>query len=817
VPDLSPRPLLRPWRSSAFRIQALALLVCTLAIAAVVLMRGELDHRFANRTAEAIGGDLVLEGSEPATRAQREQVAALPHSRISAFSTVLVHGDTFVLTSVKAVDDAYPLYGELTVAEQRFATPGTVDQGPPPGEVWLAGPALDRLEQNVGDTVTVGERQLRIGKVLVREPDQGAGFYSMNPRVLMNLEDVDSTGVLAPGTRVEYELRIAAPGEQMAGVLDRLEPTLAPHQEIDTREDAAMRSMGPMRQLSLWGQLSVMMVVLLCGGAVYLAAGVRSAEQARRCAVMKTFGAGRRLILGQILGRELAALLPSILVGLALAGGGFLLLQQWLGDALTWRPSVLTWLLLALAPVVIWAGFALPRLWRLADLPARLILADRLEAPAARTGRNLLGALLAPVLVAMMLSGSLVALGQLLLLMVAVAVGLPLLLWGPLRLADKGGARLPLAPRLALRRLARRPMTTLPMLAAMVLALAVMSLASQVGQQLLGQWRASLPEKAPNYFVLNLFDQDMDAFRSWLDTHDAEVPGFYPVVRARLTEVNGQPVREAVTKEDEDDQGQRALNRDLSLTQADTLPESNRVTDGRWVADAPGEVSVESELAASLGLKVGDELGFTAPSGSVAATVVGLREVEWESFEPNFYFMFSPGTLESLNRYWLTSFYLPEGQGADLPDLIRQFPQITLLDVNALLDQAQDLIARASRAALALAVLLLASSVLVMAAAWLAGSQQRRRDEALLRVLGARSALLRRVAVLEQALLLGGAALFAHLLHLVALWPLGTKLFDGDMPLSWWILLPWVLILPMLATQWLKPRRHSAPLARLMS
>ena len=137
------------------------------------------------------------------------------------------------------------------------------------------------------------------------------------------------------------------------------------------------------------------------------------------------------------------------------------------------------------------------------------------------------------------------------------------------------------------------------------------------------------------------------------------------------------------------------------------------MTDGRWVADAPGEVSVESELAASLGLKVGDELGFTAPSGSVAATVVGLREVEWESFEPNFYFMFSPGTLESLNRYWLTSFYLPEGQGADLPDLIRQFPQITLLDVNALLDQAQDLIARASRAALALAVLLLASSCLL--------------------------------------------------------------------------------------------------------
>lgn len=814
MPD--PRLLLRPWRSGAFRIQALALLVASLAIAAVVLLRGELEHRFANRTAEAIGGDLILEGSQPASEQQIALLGDRPRSAISRFTTVLVRDDTFVLVSVKAVDDGYPLFGQLRVSDRRFGDPSTVDRGPPAGEVWLAGTALDRLDQNLGEFITVGDRALLVSKVLVREPDQGAGFYSMNPRLMMNLADVGSTGILGPGTRVRHELRIAAPGDQLAELQDALRPTLAVNQEIDTREDAGLRSMGPLRQLTLWGQLAVMMVVLLCGGAVYLAAGVRGAEQAGRCAVMKTFGASRRRILGQVLGRELLALLPSLLLGLGLAALAFTLLRRWLGEALAWQPPWHTWLLLGLAPVVIWAGFALPRLWRLAHLPARDILGDRPQAPSARAGLNLIGALAAPVLVAMMLSGSLTDLGQLLALMVAVAVGLPLLLWGPLRLADRAGQRWPLPARLALRRLSRRPLTTLPMLAAMVLALSIMSLATQVGQQLLADWRDRLPENAPNYFVLNLFDQDLDAFRDWLDRHDARVPGYYPVVRGRLTRINDEPVREAVTKEeDDDDQGQRALNRDLSLTEAETLPDSNLTLEGRWIGEAAGEVSVESELAESLGLAVGDTLTFTGQAGDLEATVVGLREVDWESFEPNFYFMFSPGTLDGQSRYWLTSFYLPENRTGELPDLIRQFPQITLLDVNALLDQAQGLIDQASRAALALAVLLLAASILVLAAAWLAGGQQRRRDEALLRVLGARNRLLRRVAVLEQLLLLGGAALFAHLLHLLALIPLGIKLFDGDLPLSAWILLPWGVVLPLLVLEALRPRSQDRPLARL--
>lgn len=807
------RTLLRPWRSPAFRIQALALLVAALAIAAVVLVRGELDHRFARHTAEALGGDLVLQGSQPASDAQQRLVVGHPHSATDRFTTVLVHGDTFVLTSVGAVDDAYPLYGAVTVADRRFGTPHQVAHGPAPGRVWVEGSALDRLELRVGEFVTVGDKPFLIGKVLVREPDQGAGFFSMNPRLLMNLADVPATGILGPGTRVHYELRIAAPGAALAPLAQALKPTLADDQKLDSRDQAGLRSLGPLRQLTLWGQLAVMMVVLLCGGAVYLAAGVRAAEQAARCAVMKTFGATRAMLLRRLLGRELIALLPPLVLGLALAVAAFIGLRVWLGDDSGWVPAWPVWLLLALAPPVIWAGFALPRLWRLASLPARDILADRPAPPTARTGVNLLGALLAPVLVALMLSGSLEALGRLLILMVAVAVGLPLLLWAPLRLADRAGGRLPLPARLAVRRLARRPLTTLPMLAALVLALAVMSLATQVGRDLLAQWRAELPAKAPNYFVLNLFDRDLPGFRDWLSDHGVSPPHLYPVVRGRLTAINGRPAKQAASANGDGDD--RALNRDLSLTESGTLPASNSVSAGRWLGQSPGEVSVADKLAADLGIKVGDRLTFTAQSGSVSATVVGLRKIDWESFQPNFFFMFSPGTLKDLNRYWLTSFYLPPGKAAELPDLIRAFPQITLLDVNALLDQAQTLVARAARAATVLGALLLAAGLLVMAAAWLAGREQRRRDDALLRVLGARNRLLKRVALLETGVLLGGAALFAHLVHLAALWPIGNTLFDGRVPVSGWILLPWAVVIPALLAQGLMPRRVDRPLARL--
>ncbi|BAP14300.1 MAG: ABC transporter permease [Alcanivorax borkumensis] len=776
--------MFKPWRSPAFRVQAIALLVAAFAMTAMLILRDSVDQRFNQRTAVALGADWILEGTRFPEPSQQQAVADLRHAQAVSFSSVLINNDQFLLASIRALSEDFPLYGELSVSDSRFSEPYPIGHGPKSGTVWLAGQALDRLGLKTGEFITLGERSFLITKVLVQEPDQQAGFYSMNPRALIHLADLESTAVLGPGSRYRHHLLVAADDAQRTVLDKQLSDTLRSDQSIETVGTTELRSQGPVEQMFLWSQLAVMLVVLLCAAAIYLTASHRARQQQTLCAVMKTVGARQQQIVRRLLGGDVLALLLPILAGVGLAVLVGWQLAALLGaDGLFVTPVV--WGLVG--PVLLWLGFAAPTLWVSLSLPATALLSGR-EAPARLGRRVLLIAILTPIPLAAIMTGSLAALWPLLLLTLAVSLGLPIILWPLVMLMDRFSARLGLAGRLALRRLSRRKAATLPLLAALIISLSVLSLSVQTGRELLGDWRATLPEQAPNYFVINLFDQDIDDFKNWLTDHNSEAQPLYPVVRARLTEINDQPVRDAVTKEQ--DRAERALNRDLSLTQAARLPESNKLTDGRW-ATGQDEVTVETKLAESLGLELGDSLTFTGPGPAINATVVGLREVDWESFAPNFYFIFSPDTLKAQSRTWITSFFLPQVQQAELGGLVQKFPQISLLDVNAILATLQDIIGQASRAAFVVGVLLLLAALLVLMAALLAMTDTLRRDNHLLVVIGGRRALLRKTAALQAFYLFGGAALLANLIHLAALIPLGMRLFDSQLPLSPWLLLPW--------------------------
>ncbi|WP_288367526.1 FtsX-like permease family protein [uncultured Alcanivorax sp.] len=776
--------MFKPWRSPAFRVQAIALLVAAFAMTAMLILRDSVDQRFNQRTAVALGADWILEGTRFPEPSQQQAVADLRHAQAVSFSSVLINNDQFLLASIRALSEDFPLYGELSVSDSRFSEPYPIGHGPKSGTVWLAGQALDRLGLKTGEFITLGERSFLITKVLVQEPDQQAGFYSMNPRALIHLADLESTAVLGPGSRYRHHLLVAADDAQRTVLDKQLSDTLRSDQSIETVGTTELRSQGPVEQMFLWSQLAVMLVVLLCAAAIYLTASHRARQQQTLCAVMKTVGARQQQIVRRLLGGDVLALLLPILAGIGLAVLVGWQLAALLGaDGLFVTPVV--WGLVG--PVLLWLGFAAPTLWVSLSLPATALLSGR-EAPARLGRRVLLIAILTPIPLAAIMTGSLAALWPLLLLTLAVSLGLPMILWPLVMLMDRFSARLGLAGRLALRRLSRRKAATLPLLAALIISLSVLSLSVQTGRELLGDWRATLPEQAPNYFVINLFDQDIDDFKNWLTDHNSEAQPLYPVVRARLTEINDQPVRDAVTKEQ--DRAERALNRDLSLTQAARLPESNKLTHGRW-ATGPDEVTVETKLAESLGLELGDSLTFTGPGPAINATVVGLREVDWESFAPNFYFIFSPDTLKAQSRTWITSFFLPQVQQAELGGLVQKFPQISLLDVNAILATLQDIIGQASRAAFVVGVLLLLAALLVLMAALLAMTDTLRRDNHLLVVIGGRRALLRKTAALQAFYLFGGSALLANLIHLAALIPLGMRLFDSQLPLSPWLLLPW--------------------------
>lgn len=814
-PRMLSRTAFRPWRDGAFRLLAAALAIAAFALSSVLLLRGELNERFDRRTAEVLGGQLELDGDRALDEQQRKLIEPLRAFTAVEFRTVVVRNEQTLLVSVRTVEDPYPLFGELAIADERFGATRSVRHGPPPGEVWLAGQALDRLGLSVGDTLKVGKEPLKLTAVLKREPDGGAGFYSLSPRLLMNKADLEATGVISPGTRLEYETLMAGPEPQRRDIRQRLEATLRPDQEIEGINDARDQSLSPMRQLTLWISLSVLLVVLLCGAAIYLASGERVQRHARHAALMRCFGASRRQVLDDLLGREFVAVLPASLLGTGLG----LLLVVAIRRQLEWQGPLasgpLTWALALLAPLVLWAGFALPRLLRLLRTPAGEVL--RAGGSHSRPALELGAALAGPVVLAAVLTQSWRDLGLVLGLLVLLGTVLPALFWPGLRWLEKRSRGWPLSLRLALRRLSRRPLLTLPLLAALTLAITTLTLAGQTGTRLIDDWQTRLPEQAPNYFILNLLDEDRAVLRDWLERHNGQSAPLYPIVSGRLTQIDGTPVREAVTKETEESED--ALERDLSLTAARELPESNRLIKGDWWEEnvEPGRVSVEADVARNLGIDIGDTVTFVTSRDEVTGRITSIRKVEWASFQPNFYFMFSPGTLKHQDRTWLTSFWLPEGSGQRLSDLLEQMPHATLLDVESILARVEAIARQASGAAALLAVLLMGSALLVLGAALLAGQGQRGLDNALLRILGARRALVLRVQLLEFVLLGTGAALAATALVLTALWPLGQRLFDGALPVSEWQLLPVAAIALITLLGGLLSRRSLAqpPLALL--
>lgn len=802
--------LLRPWRDHSFQLLALALAIAAFALSAVIFLRAELEQRFSISTAEALGGDLVLASSRTPEPEQLAKMGEFHLSHIIDFSTVLVHKDELLLVSARAVDNAYPLYGQIQLAKSRFSDEYSQKHGPAPGRVWVADQVIDRLNIHVGATLTVGNKPLKVSAVIRQLPDQNAGFYSMNPRIVLNSDDLEATGVMGPGTRIRQQTVVAGSNEPIQELGLELDKKLRPDQSLETVDDAALRSMGPLRQLSLWANLAVLLISLLCGAAIYLATSQRVRRRAKLAGLLRSFGASRYQVTTRLLGWEFLAVLPAVIIGSTLGAAIIITTMNSdganIGTSYLSAASPLEWLTALLAPLLLWLAFALPRLSALVRVPAIEVLRQRQQSNVLSTNIELLAALSAPVLLAGLLTASLGELGKVLGLIAALGVLLPALLWPLIKGLDLLSTRLPLAARLAIRRLSRRPALTLPLLVSLTLGMTVLTLAGQTGSQLLNDWRTRLPSKAPNHFVLNLFERDMPTFEQWLDGHDAIAQPLYPVVRGRLSRINGVPVKEAITKEKKS--GQRHLNRDLVLTEANLLPDSNRINSGQWHGEntlnltqkstaqsAIHSVSVEQEIADNLGLKLGDKLEFVTSRGMLNATISSLREVDWNSFEPNFYFIFNSGEFAAQDITWITSFWLPEGDGARLAELLHEMPHITLLDVKTLLDKAQDIIAQASRASALLGALLMFSALLVLAAGLLGGQQQRGRDNALLRALGGKQQLIKGILWIEFLCLSGSAALGATAISLLALYPLNERLFQQGMSISAWQALPIALAL----------------------
>ena len=800
--SLATRQLLRDARAGELRVLFFALLVAVAASTAIGYFGARLNGAMLLRATEFLGADLILEGTSPAQPTQIEagKQLKLDHAQVVEFSSVIATDSGIQLASVKAVDTAYPLRGELKSAEAPYQTEASGGR-PNPGEAWAESRLFAALNLKVGDSIDVGSKTLRLSRVLTYEPDRAGNFYSLTPRVMINLTDLAATAVVQPGSRVSYRELWRGSHESLEAYRQAITPGLAANQRIQDARDGNRQIGGALGKAERYLNMASLVAVLLSGVAVALSAARFATRRFDASALLRCLGLSRRetlvLFSLQLAMLGLLASITGALLGWLAQLGLFALLHDLLPAAVP--PGGL---LPAVAGIgtglVALAGFALPPLAALGRVPPlRVLRRDMLPIPPS-SWLVYGAALLALGLIMWRLSLDLVLTFALLgggIIAAVVLGGLLLLALQSLRRL-LAGASLPW--RLGLGQLLRHPLAAAGQSLAFGLILLSMGLIALLRGELLDTWQNQLPKDAPNYFALNILPADKDTFTERMANLSTHAAPLYPVVPGRLISINGEPVRNIVSK---DSRGENATERDLSLTWAAELPLGNRLSAGNWwpntissaattAEQIPG-VSVESKLAASLKLKLGDRMSFIIGGVTREAEVTSLREVNWDNFQPNFFMIFQPGTLKDLPTTYLTSFYLAPGNDQQIVELSRAFPAVTILQVEALLEQLRSILAQVTIAVEYVLLFVLAAGLAVLFSGLQATLDERIRQGALLRALGAERALLVKARRIEFGLLGAASGVLAALGCELVSFALYRYAFDLQWhPHIWLLLLP---------------------------
>jgi putative ABC transport system permease protein len=736
------RNLLRDFKSGELAVLLLSVLVAVASLTAVGFFTSRVGLAVNQQAGEVLAADLRLESPRPIAEGYDEEAArrGLQVARILSMPSVVFHGEESVLVALRAVGQGYPLRGRLKIADEPFGAARPTQDIPAPGEAWADSRLLARLGVPVGARLSVGAHEITVTQVLDYRPDQGAGFSDLSATLMINLADVPATELIQPGSRVSRAVLFAGDPADVAELRAWLASSKQPGERLQAIADASPQIRASSDRAGRFLSLASLVSVLLSAIAVAMAARRYAARHLDNVALMKCMGASQGFVLRQTVTQlvviaVLVTIAGTLLGFLAQAGLAWLLRDLIRGDL---PPPGLQALWLGLATsVMILVGFALPPLLQLKRVPPARVLRRNLEPPPLRytlVYGLAIGAVLA-LLYGLVRDARLVT-------YVAAGIGvtfLGLALAGWLLVKALAPLRrgVGVAWRYGLANIARRGRDSVVQIVAFGLGLMVLLLLALVRDDLLEDWRASLPEDAPNYFMINIRPDEGDAIRAFFRERGLPPTDLVPLVRARLTHINGVPVDQLAF---ESDRAQGFVEREANLTWSATLRDDNRLLSGEWWREGDGgeaRVSVEQEFGQRLGLDLGDTVTYDVAGEPISAKVTSTREVRWDSFQPNFFMVFSPGVLDDVTGTLITSTHVAPAQRPALVELVRRFPEVTIIDLDALLSQVRDVMDKAALAVQYVFLFTLAAGLMVLLAAIQATRDERRYESAMLRTLGA--------------------------------------------------------------------------------
>ena len=811
------RSLWRDWRAGELRLLLLAVTLAVAALTAVGFFADRLQGGLTRDARALIGGDAVVQSDQTPPPAFEQQARSLGLKAVMTLGFPTMgrarddEGGASKLVALKAVSPGYPLRGSLRVADAPDAPDMLIRDIPARGTAWVDASLLAALDLKIGQPLLLGDARFVLTKVIVVEPDRGAGFMSFAPRVMIHYGDLPATGLVQPASRLSHRVAVAGSDDAVKRFVSWAEAELRKPGvrglRLESLEGGRPEMQQTLARAEKFLNLVALLAALLSAVAVAIAARGFAQRHLDDCAMMRVLGLSQgtmaRAYAFEFTLVGLAASALGVLAGYLFHHVFVLLLAGLVESAL---PAASPWpVLLGLGMgLTLMLAFGLPPVLQLAQVPPlRVIRRDvgQLKpATLAVLGLGVAGFAILLLAAARDLTLGAIAVGG---FAVAVAV-FALFSWGAVWLLRRSvnEATAPRALVLATRQLSARPAYAVVQISSLAVGLLALVLLVLLRTDLIASWRNATPPDAPNRFVINVQPEQGEAFQEALREGGIEKFDWYPMIRGRLVSVNGQAVE---PESYQSDRAQRLVEREFNLSHTEAQPPHNEVVQGRWTPNEPDAVSVEEGLADELGLKLGDTLGFDLAGVIVSGRITSLRKVDWGSMRVNFFVLFPLASMPEVPATYISAYRVADSDKSFDNALVRQFPNITNVDMSQTIGQVQRVLGQVIRAVEFLFVFALAAGLVVLLATITATRGEREREFAVLRAVGAGSQLLRSVQRIE---LLGVGLLAGLLASAVAMgvgWALARYAFEFSWQPSPWVPLGGALaggVLALMAGWW---------------
>ena len=738
--SLSLKLFLREIRSGYLTSMLLSLVLAVTIVSGISLFTDRLEKVLNSETKEFLGGDLKFESNEDSIKdvLKTLNLKDSKSSEMAIFASVIFSEEEMQLSSIKAVDNSYPLIGELEL--QNSSGTYKTKENPTPGTLWIDERLKNLLSLKYGDEIYVGDATFVFEATIIYEPDRGSTNFAFAPKTIMNIKDLDKTNLIQPGSRVEYNYLFTGPEEEISQIRSTLEKNKNPGDDIESlnEDDSSLgKTVDRSENFFLLGGL---IAVLLSACTI----GISSQRFARRhvsyVAILKTLGMNLFQIRGLYLLLFFYITLLTLALGLTL--GWFLqsnfisLMDSYFPTELP-APSLYPLYVTCVTVLICQFGFIYPHISKLLNISPMRVLKNDISfnqniLPIFFMG--LLAFLLLLFIYTNQITLSLIIFSGVIIFSF-IGIGLIYLLLGKSKLGL--GAQDPVS--LAFSELRRRKLSNSFQIFAFTVAIGLSLITFSASKNLLGSWQDSIPENSPNNFAININEEDKASMKRFLSENGIKINLFYPVANAQI-----------IRKQDKDN----IIDRNFNITWIKDLPEQNEIVDGEWFQEGvKNGISISDQISERYDLQKNDEVIIQMEDGLIETYIQSIRAVDWESFSPNFFVIGHPSLFEEKSSTHITSFFIPKSKQMVAAELMREFRTVSVFSIEELIKQVRDIVNQVTKALNSILLLTCLSALFLAFAALQDGFDQRRHQSAILRTLGATGKLIKTSSLIEFSIL----------------------------------------------------------------